>query len=92
MAARTAHSTGVSAIPAALTAACEQVEAVLEAVLPRPTAYHARVQEAARYAIFAGGKRLRPFLTLQFADLFGAPADGAGCIFPNTGVQLSRSG
>jgi farnesyl diphosphate synthase len=26
-----------------------------------------------RYAIFAGGKRLRPFLTLQGAALFGAP-------------------
>ena len=78
VAARGAQSIGVSAIPAALTRACDQVEAVLEQVLPQPTAYHARVQEAARYAIFAGGKRLRPFLTLQFAALFGPPAEGAG--------------
>ena len=68
----------LTAIPAALTTACEQVEAVLEQVLPQPTAYHARVQEAARYAIFAGGKRLRPFLTLQFAALFGASPTSAG--------------
>ncbi len=68
----------VSAIPAALTRASAEVEAVLEQVLPRPAAYHARVQEAMRYAIFAGGKRLRPFLALQFAALFGAPAPGAG--------------
>ncbi len=66
-----------SAIPAALLNACETVEAVLDQVLPQPTAHHARVQEAMRYAIFVGGKRLRPFLTLQFAGLFGAPAAGA---------------
>lgn len=74
---RSDQPSGVSAIPAALTQACEQVEAVLDAVLPQPSAYHARVQDAARYAIFAGGKRLRPFLTLQFAALFGAPVASA---------------
>ena len=31
---------------------------------------HARIHEATRYAIFAGGKRLRPFLVLQSAGLF----------------------
>ena len=30
-----------------------------------------------RYAVFAGGKRLRPFLVLEGAALFGAPSEGA---------------
>lgn len=68
----------MSLIPSALSRACDVVEAVLDAVLPRPAGHHARVQEAMRYAIFAGGKRLRPFMTLQFAALFGAGEIGAG--------------
>lgn len=75
---RGAEAPAGSAIPAALSQSSAQVEAVLEQVLPQPAAYHARVQEAMRYAIFAGGKRLRPFLTLQFAALFGADPSGAG--------------
>jgi farnesyl diphosphate synthase len=73
-----ARAPDLASIPAALGRASAQVEAVLEQVLPHPAAYHARVQEAMRYAIFAGGKRLRPFLTLQFAALFGAAPVGAG--------------
>jgi farnesyl diphosphate synthase len=65
-------------VSGALRDACDRVEAVLEHVLPKPAGRHARVQEAMRYAIFAGGKRLRPFMTLQFAALFGAPDLGAG--------------
>lgn len=57
----------------ALSAAAEAVEETLETVLPRPRGAHRRVQEAMRYAVFAGGKRLRPFLTLQSAGLFGVP-------------------
>jgi farnesyl diphosphate synthase len=56
---------------AALEACAAEVEQTLEALLPRPHGSHARVQEAMRYATFAGGKRLRPFLTLQSAALFG---------------------
>ena len=67
----------ISAVPAALGQACDKVEAVLEQVLPGPKGPEGRVQEAMRYAIFAGGKRLRPFLTLQFAALFGAEPSGA---------------
>jgi farnesyl diphosphate synthase len=78
VASRGVQAPAVSAIPAALSRSSARVEAVLEQVLPQPAAYHARVQEAMRYAIFAGGKRLRPFLTLQFAALFGAAETGAG--------------
>ncbi|HEY5411705.1 MAG TPA: farnesyl diphosphate synthase [Caulobacteraceae bacterium] len=48
-------------------------DGVLGQLLPEPAGDHARVCEAMRYAVFAGGKRLRPFLTLKSAALFGAP-------------------
>jgi len=56
---------------AALDACAKEVEQTLDALLPRPHGPQGRVQEAMRYAVFAGGKRLRPFLTLQSAALFG---------------------
>ncbi len=59
-----------SALPQALGAAATTVDAVLDQLLPRPQGLHARVQEAMRYATFAGGKRLRPFLVLNAARLF----------------------
>ena len=40
-------------------------------MLPKPHGPQGRVQEAMRYATFAGGKRLRPFLVLHSARLFG---------------------
>ena len=57
----------------AMKAAAETVDQALERLLPAPEGHHARVCEAMRYAVFAGGKRLRPFLTLAGAELFGAP-------------------
>lgn len=50
------------------------VEKTLDAVLPKPHGLHARIFEAMRYAVFAGGKRLRPFLVMQSAGLFGVEA------------------
>jgi farnesyl diphosphate synthase len=55
----------------AIAASAKAVDATLEAVLPRPHGPQGRVQEAMRYATFAGGKRLRPFLVLHSARLFG---------------------
>lgn len=55
---------------AALGRSAKAVEVALETLLPAPTGLHARAQEAMRYATFAGGKRLRPFLVLQSARLF----------------------
>ena len=51
--------------------AARDVESILEHVLPQPHGLHKRLHEAMRYAVFAGGKRLRPFLVLSCADLFG---------------------
>jgi farnesyl diphosphate synthase len=56
----------------ALGRAAQAVNGELERLLPRPTGAHARVQDAMRYAINVGGKRMRPFLVLQTAALFGA--------------------
>ena len=58
----------------ALATAAETVNAELDRLLPRPSGAHARVQEAMRYAVTVGGKRMRPFLILQGSALFGAPA------------------
>ena len=60
-----------------MAAAAAQVEAALDDLLPKPGGLHARAQEAMRYAVFAGGKRLRPFLVLECAALFGASSSGA---------------
>jgi geranylgeranyl pyrophosphate synthase len=52
-----------------------RVDAALDAFLPRPPACPAIVADAMRYSVFAGGKRLRPILTLAAAD---AVARGQG--------------
>ncbi|WP_366657957.1 polyprenyl synthetase family protein [Fodinicurvata sp. EGI_FJ10296] len=51
--------------------AAEQVEVVLNRLLPRLRGPEARLSDAMRYAVLGGGKRLRPFLVLSSADLFG---------------------
>jgi farnesyl diphosphate synthase len=61
----------------ALSKTAKDVEAALDRLLPKPHGLHARIFEAMAYATFAGGKRLRPFLVLQGANLFGAPREGA---------------
>src|ERR1700712_6135233 len=58
-------------LPPAIAASAKLVDSALDAVLPRPAGRMARVQEAMRYAVQAGGKRLRPFLVLHAARLFG---------------------
>lgn len=61
----------------AMKRAVTLTDAALEAVLPQAEGLHGRVAEAMRYAIFAGGKRLRPFLVLAGAEIFGADMAGA---------------
>jgi farnesyl diphosphate synthase len=53
------------------------VDSALDALLPRPHGFHGRVQDAMRYAVQAGGKRLRPFLVLETAALFDVPRERA---------------
>jgi farnesyl diphosphate synthase len=61
----------------AMKQAVRVTDAALERLLPPTGTLHGRVAEAMRYAIFAGGKRLRPFLTLKGAALFGVPESQA---------------
>ena len=65
-----------------LSAIAGQVEAALEALLspqarPGETRRPARLLAAMRHAALGGGKRLRPFLTIETAGLFGVPPEGA---------------
>ena len=60
-----------------MASAAAQVDAVLERILPPPQGLHRRVVEAMRYAIFAGGKRLRPFLVLNCSRLFDVDQERA---------------
>ena len=66
-----ASGSPLSSLPDALQAASRIVDETLDQILPKPHGLHARVHEAMRYATFAGGKRLRPFLVLNCAKLFG---------------------
>ena len=45
-----------------------RIDEALDRYLPKPPACPAIVSEAMRYSVFAGGKRLRPTLTLAAAD------------------------
>jgi len=62
---------------AGMVAAASDVDGVLEGLLPQPHGLHGRILEAMRYAVFAGGKRLRPFLVLNCSHLFGVERDCA---------------
>jgi geranylgeranyl diphosphate synthase type II len=53
------------------------VERALESALPQNEGPEARVVEAMRYSLFAGGKRLRPILCLAAADAVSGKTEAA---------------
>ena len=53
------------------------VDRALHCHLPRPAVKPATIHQAMRYSIFAGGKRLRPVLTLAAAEACGGPVESA---------------
>jgi farnesyl diphosphate synthase len=61
---------GIS-FPEALDRAAALTDAILDRLLPAPPDLEARVWEAMRYSALAPGKRLRPFLVVAGARLFG---------------------
>jgi len=68
--------------PSRLREVASSVETRLEELLPRPTGHQSVIFEASRYAALGGGKRLRPFLTIETARMLGGPLDAAltvGC-------------
>lgn len=54
-----------------LTERKQLVDAALEKIFPVPAGLQKQVIEAARYSLFAGGKRIRPILCLAAADVAG---------------------
>jgi len=59
------------ALPDAMERAARLTDAVLDRLLLAPSGLEARVYEAMRYSALSPGKRLRPFLVLSGAGLFG---------------------
>ena len=57
-----------SALETFLTTARARVDEALDRYLPRPPVCPVIVSDAMRYSVFAGGKRLRPVLTLAAAE------------------------
>lgn len=53
-----------------------EIERTLDRLVPAGTAPPARIHEAMRYSLFAGGKRIRPALTLLTADALTLDAAG----------------
>lgn len=54
-----------------------KVEAALDAWMPREGEMPSVLHQAMRYTVFAGGKRLRPFLVLECCRLVGGDEDKA---------------
>ena len=60
-----------------LKAQQKSVDTALNSFLPRAKVRPATIHEAMRYSIFAGGKRLRPILTLAAAEACGGEEEAA---------------
>jgi len=67
-----AASPGVNAFTRLLAEARAKVDGELERLLPAVGQPPARLHEAMRYSVFAGGKRLRPALVMLAGRTFGA--------------------
>lgn len=65
------------ALAEALKSGAAAVEAELDRLAPVPDGLEARVWESMRYSLFAGGKRLRPFLVMATGDLFFVPRESS---------------
>jgi farnesyl diphosphate synthase len=61
----------------AMAALAERLEDVLDRLLPREDTPEHDLTEAMRYAVLDGGKRIRPFLVAQTAQLFGVSENAA---------------
>ena len=85
------HSPLPTAFPDRLAALAAQTEALLvrllsDAVRPGEIARPERLLAAMRHGALGGGKRLRPFLTVETARLLGR--DGEGPLRAGAGVEL----
>ncbi|MCC5788954.1 MAG: polyprenyl synthetase family protein [Opitutales bacterium] len=67
-----AGSTSLDPFDNIFAAYCAEIESSFNRYLPDPKERPQRLHEAMRYSMEAGGKRLRPTLTLAVADLYAA--------------------
>lgn len=65
------------ALADALKACSDEVEAALDGLCPTSPELEGRVFDSMRYSLFAGGKRLRPFLVMAAGDLFMVPHESS---------------
>lgn len=68
-------SSGGRSLKAYLSGRREAVDAALERFLPSASAPTRKLNEAMRYSVFSGGKRLRPILALTAYELAGGEGD-----------------
>jgi farnesyl diphosphate synthase len=61
----------------AMTETAAATDRMLDELLPDDDDPESRLHDAMRYAALGGGKRLRPFLTVQAASLFGVNRESA---------------
>ena len=64
----------------------ERIDRHLDAHLPSELTVPGKIHEAMRYSVFAGGKRLRPILTLAAAEACGGNEEAA--LFPACATEL----
>jgi geranylgeranyl diphosphate synthase type II len=64
-------------LKAFLAARQKEVDRALDRFLPKESAKPATIHKAMRYSLFAGGKRLRPILTLAAAEACGGETKAA---------------
>lgn len=64
----------------------ELIDSHLDAHLPSDLLPPVKIHEAMRYSVFAGGKRLRPILTLASAEACGGSEENA--LFPACATEL----
>jgi farnesyl diphosphate synthase len=73
----------------AMAATAAQVEAVLDALLPRSDGPEGRLYQAMRYGTLGGGKRLRPYLVVAGGALCGA--EPGSCLRIAAAVEMVHS-
>ena len=76
-------------LKAYLTARAAEVDAALDAYLPKAKERPATIHAAMRYSVFAGGKRLRPVLCLAAAEACGGEISAA--LPPACSVELMHT-
>src|SRR6201998_4859390 len=64
-------------LKASLKSRQKMIDRALDGYLPKENVRPATIHKAMRYSLFAGGKRLRPILTLAAAEVCGGKIDNA---------------